>query len=166
MGEKKPEPIESRPPSLDDLLELCRHLNARSVRYVVIGGMAVIQHGLVRGTEDIDLLVDSGSENEMALLESLSYLPDHAVGEIRPGELDKFKVIRVADEIVVDLMTEACGVAFSDVQGMILSVKIRNVVIPFAGLELMLKLKQGNREKDIIDREFIQAQLGKKREMK
>src|SRR5919108_2310091 len=30
-------------------------------RYIVIDGMAIIQHGFVRATEDIDLLVDGGS---------------------------------------------------------------------------------------------------------
>lgn len=49
-------PLESRPPVLEDLTGLRAELNARGARYVVIGGMAVIQAGFVRATEDIDLL--------------------------------------------------------------------------------------------------------------
>jgi hypothetical protein len=47
--------LESRPPTLDDLIELCRRLNEEGAGYVVIGGMAVLQLGFARATEDIDL---------------------------------------------------------------------------------------------------------------
>ena len=41
-------PQESRPPQLADLLSLCRSLNREAARYVVVGGMAMIQAGIVR----------------------------------------------------------------------------------------------------------------------
>jgi hypothetical protein len=34
---------EARPPLLEDLVSLCRNLNHEGARYVVIGGMAIIQ---------------------------------------------------------------------------------------------------------------------------
>lgn len=49
-----------RAPELEDLVELCRRLNEADARYLLIGGFAVILHGFVRGTKDIDLLVDAG----------------------------------------------------------------------------------------------------------
>ena len=52
-------PLESRPATPDDLILLSRLFNQHNVRYVVIGGMAMIQHGLMRLTSDIDVLVDS-----------------------------------------------------------------------------------------------------------
>ena len=45
---------EARPPLLEDLVSLCRDLNREQARYVVIGGMAVIQAGFGRATNDID----------------------------------------------------------------------------------------------------------------
>ncbi len=53
----------SRAPELEDLLGLCKALNAEDVRYVLIGGFAVILHGFVRATKDVDLLVDASPEN-------------------------------------------------------------------------------------------------------
>ncbi len=44
---------ESRPAGLRDLVELCRNLNREEAKYIVIGGMAIIQAGFVRATEDI-----------------------------------------------------------------------------------------------------------------
>ncbi len=63
-----------------------------------MGGLAVIQQGFVRATEDIDLLIDA-----------VALLPDHAARELTPKDFEEYQVIRVADEIVVDLMTAASG---------------------------------------------------------
>lgn len=42
--------LESREPSLDDLVELCRHLNAEKARYVIVGGFAIRAAGYDRRT--------------------------------------------------------------------------------------------------------------------
>jgi hypothetical protein len=55
---------EARPPLLEDLVGLCRSLNREGARYVVIGGMAVIQAGFGRATNDIDLLIDVSQDNQ------------------------------------------------------------------------------------------------------
>jgi putative cell wall-binding protein len=73
-------PEYSREPTLDDLVLLCRHLNETGVKYVVIGGFAIILSGYIRTTGDIDLLVDSSSENveriKKALLASVDFLKE------------------------------------------------------------------------------------------
>jgi hypothetical protein len=38
-------------------------LNRAGVRYVLIGGIALISHGVVRATADIDAVLDPGEEN-------------------------------------------------------------------------------------------------------
>ncbi len=76
MGQEDQEPIESRPPTTEDFVELCRSLNANGVDYIVIGGMAVIEHGYMRATEDIDLLVSAEKENEARLYNALLVLAD------------------------------------------------------------------------------------------
>ena len=52
-----PASLDSRPPTKGDLVNLCRQLNAQQAQYVVVGGMAILQHGYTRATEDIDFLV-------------------------------------------------------------------------------------------------------------
>ncbi len=39
---------EARPAGLEDLVALCRSLNREQAKYIVIGGMAIIQAGFVR----------------------------------------------------------------------------------------------------------------------
>jgi predicted nucleotidyltransferase len=46
-------------------------LDARSVRYVVVGGVAVVLHGHVRMTADLDLVVDLEPANVRAAVEAL-----------------------------------------------------------------------------------------------
>lgn len=47
--------LESRAPTEDDLVLLCRRLNEIGARYLVIGGFAIMQSGLPRTTGDIAL---------------------------------------------------------------------------------------------------------------
>ncbi len=59
----KPE-LEPRQPTVEDLRDLCRELNARGTRYVVVGGFAIRAAGYIRETMHIDLIVARDRENE------------------------------------------------------------------------------------------------------
>lgn len=154
---------ESRPPTIKDLVDLCRELNVRGAKYIIIGGTAMLELGFVRATEDIDLLVDASLDNEKRIFDALATLPDQAVLELQAGDLEQYQVIRVADEITVDLMAKACGVDFAEAQTEIRIVELQGVKIPFATAELMLKLKQSVREKDVMDRNYLEHLLDKKK---
>ena len=53
----------ARAPEPEDLVRICRALNAAGARYILIGGFAVIAHGGSRFTKDVDLLVDDAPDN-------------------------------------------------------------------------------------------------------
>jgi Nucleotidyl transferase AbiEii toxin, Type IV TA system len=151
---------QSRPPTLEDLLHICGELNRAGAKYIVIGGMAIIHLGFTRATEDIDLLVEASSENQSRIRQALMTLPDQSVRDMTAADLDDYRVVRVADEIVVDLMKEACGVGYSGASSSIEWAIIEGVPIPFAGAGLLWKLKQAPRAKDEVDRSFLCALLG------
>ena len=152
----------SRPPSLTDLLKLCQGLNDAGASYIVIGGMAMMQAGFVRATEDIDLLVETSAENQERVRRALMLLPDQAVREMAADDVAKYTVVRVADEIVVDLMKSAGGIEYEEASGLVSYVDIAGVRIPFASPELLWKLKQTRREKDQLDLLFLKELLKKK----
>ena len=54
--------------------ELFRRLAAARIRYVVVGGVALVLHGVVRFTADLDLLVALDPENLDAFLEAMEDL--------------------------------------------------------------------------------------------
>src|SRR6185437_9826262 len=124
--------LASREPTVEDLRNLCRELNQREARYIVIGGFAVRAAGYNRSTMDIDLIVASDSDNETRLFGALATLPDNAVRELQPGELERYSVIRIADEIVVDLMVQASGIDFLEASKHSTTREVDGVKIPFA----------------------------------
>jgi hypothetical protein len=148
-------PLEARPPLLEDLVSLCRDLNREGACYVVIGGMAVIQAGFVRATNDVDLLIDTSPENQERVRRALMALPDGAVRDLAPDDLDRYVVVRVADEFVVDLMKSACGIDYAEASRLVDVVWIQGVSIPFASPRLLWRTKQTLRDKDKVDLAFL-----------
>lgn len=157
--ENEPQPPAPRPPVQADLITLCRELNAHDARYLVVGGFAVIQHGFLRATEDIDLLVDGSPENQSRIKRALEILPDRAIRELGDDDLRNYLVVRVADEIMVDLMLAACGIGYEEASKEMAVVNVGGVPIPFAAPALLLRMKQTYREKDALDREFLQKKI-------
>jgi len=156
-------PNEPRDPEFGDLLRICRALNAAGAKYVVIGGMAMVLHGFNRGTEDIDFLVDRTVENVNRLRHALAILPDNAAREVSPADVEQYAVVRICDEVVVDLMGEACGIRFEDALDEVEHHEIEGVRIPFASPQLLLRTKQTMREKDQIDRLFLRRIIREQR---
>jgi hypothetical protein len=154
-GESEPPDEITRVPDDTDLVSLARELNRLGVAYVVVGGFAINRLGFVRATEDIDLLIARDLANQALVKKALEILPDQAIRELGDEDIAQWVVVRVNDDITVDLMTEACGVRFEDAAGGIETEVIDGVPIPFAGAELMLKMKQSIREKDALDRSFL-----------
>jgi hypothetical protein len=154
-------PLESRPPTLADVVSLCRRLNEEGARYVVVGGMAIIQAGFVRATEDVDLLIDASADNVGRVKRALMSLPDGAAAEVRDEDVSSYVVVRVADEIVVDLMQAACGIEYAEARQEVEHVELDGVSIPFARPALLWRMKETMREKDRLDRMFLARLLGR-----
>ncbi len=136
-------------------------MNEQGAKYIVIGGMAMVLHGFNRGTEGIDLLVDKVESNIALLKKALSILPDNSVSEVLDTDIEEYGVVRVADEVVVDLMGSACGIDFKSAESQIEWHELDGIKIPFASAELMLKTKETLRDKDEIDRLYLKRILGK-----
>ncbi len=149
----------SRAPELEDLLKLCQALNQSGVRYLLIGGFAVILHGFVRGTKDIDLLLDASPENIQKLKQAMSFLPDNAVALIQDDEIEKYAVVRVADEIVVDLMAKACGIGYEEAAKGMEWKEIEGVRIPLASKPLLIRMKDTIRPSDKMDVDYLRWRI-------
>ena len=154
-GEERSELV-PRPPAEKDLVALCRILNELGARYLVIGGYAIISAGYPRFTGDLDLLMDTAPENEAKVYRALRTLPDRAADELDPGDVAKYTVVRVADEIVVDLMKSASGIEYEEASKEVVVRKIGDVDIPFASPRLLWRMKKNtHRQKDAGDLLFL-----------
>jgi len=148
--------LEPREPSVEDLRDLCRELNQRQARYVVVGGFAIRAAGYNRRTMDVDLIVAGDRDNESRVFSALATLPDNAVRELQPGELQQYNVIRVGDEILVDLMRSAGGIDYEEASKDVVVREVDGVPIPFASPRLLWRMKVvTHREKDAGDLVFL-----------
>ena len=148
-----------RPPTLTDLAQLCCELNRLGARYVVVGGLAMIQAGYSRTTDDIDLLIETTPENEAKVIEGLLILPDKAAAELKPGEVAQYGVVRVGDEVLVNLMKTACDLTYAYAVKDALVFEIEGVPVLFASPQTLWRTKQTVRAKDVPDRLYLRQLL-------
>jgi hypothetical protein len=73
-----------------------------------------VAHGASRFTKDIDFLVDEAPENIARVKQGLSILADNAAAEVADTDVRDHTVVRVVDEVIVDLMGRACGLTYAD----------------------------------------------------
>ncbi len=151
----------ARAPHVEDLKALCDALNRHGVRYVLIGGFAVILHGYVRATKDIDLLLDPAVANVARLKQAMSFLPDNAVALVADEDLQTYGVVRVGDEIVVDLMAQACGVGYEEALRLgVVDFVLEGVTIPLASVAALIRMKDTVRPSDKADVMFLRVLCG------
>ncbi len=150
------EGLSSRMPLQNDLAALATILNEMGAKYIVIGGFAIITSGFPRSTMDLDLIIATDLENEAKVYKALESLPDKAVLELEPGEVSQYTVVRVGDEICVDLMASASGIGYEEASQDQIIRMIDGVPIPFASPRLLYRMKEKtHREKDRADLLFL-----------
>ena len=125
-----PENEYSRPATLDDLKKVIQSLNENRAEYILIGGYALFSHGYHRATEDIDLLVPDNSTSSKPIINALLVLADKESANIDSAWFDEGENIILADEVVVDL---------------------EGVWVKTLSLEGLIKTKQSERDKDMMD---------------
>jgi hypothetical protein len=82
--------------------------------------------------------------------------PDNAVRDLQPGELRQYSVIRVADEILVDLMRSAGGIQYAEAAKDVVVHEVDGVPIAFASPRLLWRMKAvTHRDKDAGDLVFL-----------
>src|SRR4029077_5511671 len=57
---------------VDDIRTILSALNDGNVRYLIVGGLAVVAHGYVRFTQDIDLVIQLERENVLRAMNALT----------------------------------------------------------------------------------------------
>ncbi len=153
---------------------IVRALNEANVRYLVAGGLAVVAHGHVRYTADLDLIFDFAEDNvkrALAALAALGYRPmapvpmeqfaDAAVrsGWVREKGLTVFSLVSPQHAATtVDVFAEA-PLEFARAYGEAVPFEV-TPVLPATVVSLpdLLALKaQAARPKDMLDIEKLKA---------
>jgi hypothetical protein len=143
----------------NDLLEVCRGLQTFGVRYILVGGHAVRLNGILRATEDVDILVPFDQSNGALLVESLAFL--ESAREIDPTWFSReanepdIENIRIADRIVIDILFAVNGESYESLQPHVRVIDLEGVRIPVLDIDGLLKAKTDYREKDLLDKAML-----------
>ena len=158
----------------EDILEFLRLLARARVRYMIVGGEAVIYHGYPRLTGDVDFFYENSALNARRLFSVLLTFWDGRIpGVNSPGEL------RQSDMILqfgrpphrIDLMNRIDGVTFKNAWPsrvrVRLKTKSRVVSASYINLAPLLKNKRAaGRPKDLDDARFLAAKVQQLRNQK
>ena len=99
---------------LNQFLDVFASLNSHGVRYLVIGGIAAIVHGVPRTTVDLDILIEASPENAHRLLDALGGANFGTALLTSPEELLKHEITIFRDRLRVDVQTLTPGLVFAE----------------------------------------------------
>jgi hypothetical protein len=151
-----------------DTLEFIRLLAKHSVRYVIVGGQAVIFHGYTRFTGDVDFFYSSETSNAEALFKALlEFWEGNIPGISCAGDLQQPATIiqfgRPPNRI--DLLTSIDGVAFDEAWAtreiVLLQAPSQTIETALLSLPKLIKNKQASgRPKDLDDIGHLTSKTG------
>jgi len=99
---------------LDRLKAVFASFQNHDVRYVVIGGIAAILHGVPRATFDLDILIEATPENARRLLAALLNAGMGTAALTTPEEILANEITVFADRVRIDVQTRTPGLNFLD----------------------------------------------------
>lgn len=130
----------------EKFLLLLRELERNEVNYVLIGGVALNLHGIVRATEDIDLFVRPAESNVERLKRALRAVwddpdIDQITAEDLAGDYPTVRYGPPGEDFVIDLLSRlGTAFQFEDVQAE--TVEVEGVQIRLATASALYLMKR------------------------
>ena len=88
--------------------------HSHDVRYVVIGGIAAVLHGVPRATFGLDILIEATIENVRRLLDALSDAGLGTASLTTPEDVLANEITVFKDRVRIDVQTITPGIKFTD----------------------------------------------------
>lgn len=132
-------------------------LNNSGVRYIVIGGFAVIAHGLERQTFDLDIAIDPTRENAALIISSLRDAGVPGAENLSESELMyEVGVTLFLGKGAVDIHAETAGLDFEKAYARREESVIDGLHVNIASVEDLISMKRAaGRPKDLQDLKFL-----------
>lgn len=97
---------------LNQYRDVFRCLKKHDVRYVVIGGIAAVLHGVPRVTFDLDLLIEATEDNAARLLAALGEASLGTASLTTTERLLNNEITIFKDRLRIDVQTRTPGIEF------------------------------------------------------
>lgn len=115
-------------------------------------------NGYLRATEDIDFLIRPGRENGQRIIRALGFLASSReleAGWFEPAANGEIENIRVADELIIDLLFAANGETYASIAPHIREITSEGIPIRVLDIDGLIKTKTDYRDKDRIDKQAL-----------
>ena len=99
---------------LNRLQDVFRSFQRHDVKYVVIGGIASILHGVPRATFDLDILIEATPDNAQRLLDALLDAGLVTAASTSSRDVLAHEITIFKDRVRVDVQTSTPGLTFTD----------------------------------------------------
>ncbi len=141
-------------------------LNHMGVRYVLIGGIALIRHGVVRATRDVDVILAPEPENLEGLRVLIAEWPaTRPDGSPVPDDIvASGRTIHLATPHgEIDLLAERVSpLSFAELSARAETRRVDGVEVPICSLADLVALKRiAGRERDLVDLRDLEAAHGR-----
>ena len=140
------------------LLDLLDRFREEGVEYVLVGGQAVRLNGYLRATEDIDVLVRPTRVNGEKIIRALRFLKssrDLDADWFVPAVDGDVENIRVADDLLIDLLFAANGETYESILPHIRELMIEGTPVRVLNIDGLIMTKTDYREKDLLDKKVL-----------
>jgi len=140
-------------------------LNKYEVKYVLVGGWAVIFEGYNRTTADIDFFVEISEDNANKILLSIKEFVGSSIGFSMDDFLSKDSVVMIGrPPFRIDILTTINGVSFEEVYRSSKVYEDDGLMIRCIHInELIRNKKATGRTKDLGDAEMLEKILNKRK---
>jgi len=98
---------------LNQLQDVFSSLQRNKVKYLVIGGIAAVLHGVPRATFDLDILIEATPENGQRLLDALLEAGLGTAGLTTAENLLAHEITIFKDRVRIDVQTLTPGISFA-----------------------------------------------------
>lgn len=140
-----------------DFKEFLKLLNARKIKYLLIGGYAVGYHGYPRATADMDIWIAMQPDNAKKIVAALKEFGFDIPGLSAELFLKENQIVRMGvPPVRLELTTSISGVEFDECYRARVVAKIDGVRVNLISLKhLKLNKKASGRHKDLNDLENL-----------
>ena len=99
---------------LNRLQDVFVSFQKHEVRYVTLGGIAAVLHGVPRATFDLDILIEAKPDNAQRLLDALLEAGLGTASLISADELLAHEITVFKDRVRIDVQTTTPGLSFEE----------------------------------------------------
>lgn len=146
---------------IDEYLQVLQALVRNEVKFILIGGYAVIHYGYSRTTGDMDIWLQLGTENKNRLLKALAEfgIETDDLAQLEAMDFSKPMPVFFIGEVPrrIDFITAVNNINFEEAITGVNYFPVENISIPIIQYQHLLLTKSGtSRAKDLADIEELE----------